>query len=255
MPRSQLRNQTSALSADAFVSRGRHYLTYGGVRRWQQFNLLSQQDARGTFTFTGAAAGNDFAGFLLGVPDTSSIAFGNADKYLRATINEAFVNDDWRVNPAHRQLGLRWEYWSPVTEVAAVESRHRAGFFGRGSGDRRPVTIQRFAAPGPEQLRAANRIFLAAVPRVVDGGARRLRSLLRHLGVPVDRDADGAAGAAVEEPERPELSRKPADAGQRIHSAGNHQPTTFAVDPTFPRRLFAELAALRFSATCPQRCR
>lgn len=112
-----VRNQTVAYSADAFYNRGGHNVTFGGVHRRQQFNVLSQQDARGSFVFTGAAAGSDVAGFLLGVPDTASIAYGNADKYLRATISEAFVNDDWRINPGLTlNYGLRWEYWSPVQE-------------------------------------------------------------------------------------------------------------------------------------------
>ena len=45
---------------------------------------------RGTFTFTGAATGSDFADFLLGIPTTSSIAFGNADKYFRQSVYDAF---------------------------------------------------------------------------------------------------------------------------------------------------------------------
>jgi hypothetical protein len=114
---SLLRNQTLSASVDAFFSRGRHNVMLGFTRRNQQFNVLYQQDARGSFAFTGNAAGQDFAGFLLGIPDTISIAHGNADKYLRATVNEAFVNDDFRVKPGLTiNAGLRWEYWSPVTE-------------------------------------------------------------------------------------------------------------------------------------------
>jgi hypothetical protein len=114
---SLVRNQTGSISTDYFLSRHGHNLSTGYTHRRQQFNILAQQDARGTFTFTGVAAGNDFAGFLLGIPDTSSIAFGNADKYLRGRINEAFVNDDWRVNPGFTiNAGVRWEYWSPVHE-------------------------------------------------------------------------------------------------------------------------------------------
>lgn len=111
------RNQTSGISLDSFLSRGRHNIMSGLNVKRQQFNVLSQQDPRGSFAFTGAAAGNDLAGFLLGTPDTASIAYGNADKYLRATIYESFINDDWRVNPGLTiNAGVRWEYWSPVNE-------------------------------------------------------------------------------------------------------------------------------------------
>jgi hypothetical protein len=114
---SNTRNQTSGVSMDNLWSHNGHNLSFGGDFRRQEFNILSQQDPRGAFTFTGAAAGSDFAGFLLGVPDTSSIAFGNADKYFRSSTHEAYVNDDWRLNPSFTlNVGVRWEYWSPITE-------------------------------------------------------------------------------------------------------------------------------------------
>src|SRR5262249_43920710 len=79
--------------------------------------LVGQQNPRGTFTFTGAAAGYDFAGFLLGTPDTSALAFGNADKYFRASYYDAYVNDDWRLRPSLTvNGGVRWEYSAPITE-------------------------------------------------------------------------------------------------------------------------------------------
>jgi hypothetical protein len=94
-----------------------HNFTFGGDYRRQQFNLLGQQNARGSFTFTGAAAGNDFADFLLGVPDTSAIAFGNADKYFRAASYDVYFTDDWRVGPGLTiNAGARWEYNSPIIE-------------------------------------------------------------------------------------------------------------------------------------------
>jgi hypothetical protein len=124
------RNQTSMLSIGNIWSHGVHVLNFGVQYRRQQFNIFSQQDPRGSFTFTGAStfgpsggillpgARNDFADFLLGIPDTLSIAFGNADKYFRSSSYEAYVADDWRVNPnLTLNIGLRWEYWSPITEL------------------------------------------------------------------------------------------------------------------------------------------
>src|SRR6185437_8430750 len=85
------RNQTSAISPALLWSRGRHNVSFGGDFRRQQFNYLSQQDPRGTFTFTGASTGSDFGGFLQGIPDATSIAFGNADKYFRESVYDAYV--------------------------------------------------------------------------------------------------------------------------------------------------------------------
>jgi trimeric autotransporter adhesin len=112
------RNQSSSVGWSNFLNRGRHNLTFGADLRRVQFNVLSQQDPRGTFTFTGAAAGSDLAGFLLGIPDASSIAFGNADKYFRQPFYDAFITDDWRLNGGLTiNAGMRWEYEAPVTEL------------------------------------------------------------------------------------------------------------------------------------------
>ena len=115
------RNETSGMS-DAFRwNHGGHNVTFGSDFRREEFNYLSQQNPRGTFTFTGGATGSDFADFLLGVPDTSSIAFGNADKYFRESVYDAFVTDDWRISPELTlNAGVRWEYGAPITELTAA---------------------------------------------------------------------------------------------------------------------------------------
>jgi trimeric autotransporter adhesin len=112
------RTQNSTASYSSFWNHGRHNATFGADIRRQQFNVLSQQDPRGTFIFTGAATGSDFGRFLLGIPDTTSIAFGNADKYFRQTFYDGFAQDDWRMNASLTvNLGVRWEYETPVAET------------------------------------------------------------------------------------------------------------------------------------------
>lgn len=112
------RNRTTGVSYSTQWNRGAHNISFGTDFRRQEFNYLSQQDPRGTFTFTGAATGSDFADFLLGVPDTSSIAFGNADKYLRESVYDAYITDDWRIGPGLSvNAGARWEYGAPITEL------------------------------------------------------------------------------------------------------------------------------------------
>jgi trimeric autotransporter adhesin len=121
------RNRTDALSLSVSTTHRRHNVMFGGDFRRQEFNQFSQQNPRGTFTFTGAAtqgsgssltSGSDLADFLLGVPDTSALAFGNADKYFRQSVYDAFVTDDWRIRPELTiNAGMRWDYGAPLTEL------------------------------------------------------------------------------------------------------------------------------------------
>jgi len=145
------RNQTSGVSFTGLWMRRPHNITFGADFRRQQFNLLGQQNARGNFTFTGAATGSDFADFLLGVPDTSAIAFGNADKYFRAVSYDAYFTDDWRVSPGLTiNAGARWEYNSPIAEKYGrlVNLDVAPGFAAEapveGSNPTGPLTGQRY---------------------------------------------------------------------------------------------------------------
>jgi hypothetical protein len=111
------RNRNEGAGGDVYLSRGRHFLTLGGDLRRQSITIRAQQDPRGRFSFTGATSGWDLADFVLGIPHTTSIAFGNADKLFHAWSSDAYLTDDWRVSPSLTlNLGVRWEYESPITE-------------------------------------------------------------------------------------------------------------------------------------------
>lgn len=110
--------QTHMLGVDISRFRGAHSLSFGGEVRMRVHDVFAQQDPRGTFGFTGAASGVDFADFLLGLPHTTSIAFGNPDKFFRGRSYAAFVMDDWKVKRSLTlTLGVRWEYETPVREA------------------------------------------------------------------------------------------------------------------------------------------
>ena len=109
--------------AHAFTSelmwrtRGGHSLAFGGGIRPHTVDVLGQQNARGSFSFSGARTGSDIADFLLGAPHSAAIAFGNADKILEGRSLNAHLTDDWRINSAvTANLGVRWEYEAPFTE-------------------------------------------------------------------------------------------------------------------------------------------
>ncbi|HTA71769.1 MAG TPA: carboxypeptidase regulatory-like domain-containing protein [Bryobacteraceae bacterium] len=111
-------NSTNQVSENLIWIHGKHNFTFGGDFRRLDFNQLSQQNPRGSFVFTGAFSGNAFADFLEGYPATSSIAYGNADKYYRALWLDGFVNDDWRIRSnLSINVGLRWDFQAPVTEL------------------------------------------------------------------------------------------------------------------------------------------
>jgi len=118
------RNRTDSFSASSDLYHGHHNVTFGGDFRKQEYNDYFQQNPEGGFAFTGAAtagtgsAGSDLADFLIGVPDTSSIAYGNPDKYLREPVYDAYMTDDWRIRPGLTvNAGLRWEDSEPITEL------------------------------------------------------------------------------------------------------------------------------------------
>ena len=121
------RNRSDDFTMSALIYRGKHDVTIGGEFRKQEYNEFFQQNPRGTFTFTGAAtaggaggqaSGSDLADFLIGVPDASSIAYGNADKYFREPVYAAYFTDDWRVLPILTiNAGVRWDYGAPMTEL------------------------------------------------------------------------------------------------------------------------------------------
>jgi hypothetical protein len=126
------RNQTTNITESiTYVARRRHNLTFGfGYRRLQQ-NSLSYANSRGSFSFSGLltsaidshgqplpGTGFDFADFLLGLPQTSSLRLGSANNYFRSWATNWYAQDDWRVLPGLSfNLGLRYEYFAPYTEL------------------------------------------------------------------------------------------------------------------------------------------
>src|SRR5215469_1714586 len=121
------RNRSDDVTESMLYYHAKHNISIGGEFRKQGYNEFFQQNPRGSFAFTGAATqgaaaspttGSDLADFLIGVPDTSSIAYGNADKYFRQPVYAAFFNDDWRLLPVLTiDAGLRWDYGAPMTEL------------------------------------------------------------------------------------------------------------------------------------------
>ncbi len=111
------RNQGQGLSENIILSRGKHSVTLGVQYTRSDLNSLTDPNGRGTFNFTGQATGFDFADFLLGLPQSSSIRYGDSSTYFRQNAWSGFVVDDWKVTAnLSLNLGLRYEYFSPFYE-------------------------------------------------------------------------------------------------------------------------------------------
>jgi hypothetical protein len=112
-------------------TKGRHTLKFGGEMRWSQFNIFQVADPNGTFNFSGQftsapdgsdGTGSSIADELLGLPISSSIStllnLGN-----RQHVPSFFVHDDFKMNRhLTLNLGLRYEYFSPIVEVNDKQS-------------------------------------------------------------------------------------------------------------------------------------
>jgi len=239
------RNRTDAVAGSASYYRGRHNVTVGGDFRRQEFNYLSQQNPRGNFTFTGAATGvSDFADFLQGIPDTSLIAYGNADKYFRQSVYDAYANDDWRIRPELTiNVGIRWEYGAPITELFGrlVNLDVASGFAAvepvLGSAPKGPLTGQSYPTSliRPDRLGVEPRIGLSWRP--IPGS-----SVVVRAGYGVYDDTSVYQQTALQMAQQEPLSKSvsvqtsaacPETLASGFNPCSSISSDTFGVDPNF----------------------
>jgi hypothetical protein len=124
------RDQTLQFSEGTFYSHSRHNLRWGGDFRLTQSEIHSTQNSRGSFTFSGArtaavdqsgspiqGTGYDFADFLLGLPQQTTLQYGSLTYNFSGNSWDAFIQDDWRLRGnLTLQYGVRYDYASPYVE-------------------------------------------------------------------------------------------------------------------------------------------
>jgi hypothetical protein len=125
------RNQTLRVVDNLTYSLAKHTIRIGAEIRWSQINKNSNPAPRGEFAFTGlmtsqldtqgqpiANTGFDFADFLMGFAQSTTVRFGNPSTYFRSREYIAHVQDAWRVHPRFAvNLGIRYELATPPVEV------------------------------------------------------------------------------------------------------------------------------------------
>jgi len=104
---------------------GKHQIRAGGEFRKVQTNEFYYNNAVGSLDFNGkvgpwASSRADsyvkaLADFLAGFSDQSSIAYGDATRYLYQNTTSFFAHDTWQLAPRLSvNYGVRWDYLTPV---------------------------------------------------------------------------------------------------------------------------------------------
>ena len=127
------RNQTVSFTDQMIYTHKKHTLRWGGDFRRLEINTETASNPRGSFVFTGlntsqivngvpvAGTGFDFADFLLGLPQQTSVQYGTnpSGYHFRGNSWDLYAQDEWRVRSnLSFNIGLRYEYVSPFSETA-----------------------------------------------------------------------------------------------------------------------------------------
>jgi carboxypeptidase family protein/TonB-dependent receptor-like protein len=125
-------DQTYTIADTVIWGKGKHNWRFGGDYRRILQGFRSARNAEGSFVFTGFATsqyapgsnqpvpgtGNDFADFLLGLPQQTSLQSGTTAYDFRQNSSDLFVQDDWRIFAnLSLNVGVRYEYVGPFTEA------------------------------------------------------------------------------------------------------------------------------------------
>jgi trimeric autotransporter adhesin len=123
------RPETYTFSDNVIWNHGKHTWRWGGDFRRVQVNTETDSNPRGSFVFSGTntaqfvggqqvpGTGYDFADFLLGLPQQTSVQFGGSN-YFRGNYWDLYAQDEWKMRAnLTLNLGVRYEYVSPLTEL------------------------------------------------------------------------------------------------------------------------------------------
>jgi hypothetical protein len=125
------RNQTLRFLDSVSYALPKHTLRAGGEIRRMQVNTRTDPTPRGAFNFTGLLTSNfdangkpvpntgfDFADFLLGFPQSTTVRFGTSSTYFRSWGFVGYFQDDWRMHPRFTLTwGVRYEAVTPQIEL------------------------------------------------------------------------------------------------------------------------------------------
>ena len=129
--------------------RGSMAWSFGGEHRWEQKNDNLAGGARPLFTFAGLFNfANDAPLFYSITADPRTGGLGQSVRYFRSSTSAFFAQNDWKVRPNLTvNLGLRWEYFSPLSEKNGTLSNLVLGPAGQELTGARLEVVDRLFPP------------------------------------------------------------------------------------------------------------
>lgn len=102
-------------SDDLSWTKGSHLLQTGVLYLWTIRHINASSFPMGLFNFSGANSGDVAADLMLGLNSSYQQANEQASGRYHNRWFEAYVEDDWKVNPRLTlNLGVRWSYYRPT---------------------------------------------------------------------------------------------------------------------------------------------
>ncbi|HEX5706291.1 MAG TPA: TonB-dependent receptor [Pyrinomonadaceae bacterium] len=129
--------------------RGNHALKFGGEVRKEQDNNNLLGGARPEYSFfTLFGLANDAPILEVINTDPQTGAAADAQRYFRTGTYALFVQDDWKLRPNFTvNIGLRWEYFTPISEKQGRLSNFRLGPPGQELTGGRVEVVDRLFEP------------------------------------------------------------------------------------------------------------